>query len=310
MFERFAIDLLLMSKNQTKSAALLRTSFDSINHIMHRAVERGLSRRENTTKIAHLGIDEKSFKSNHHYISALSDLEGRRILDSASGIEHRTVEASKTLINTALSQEQRESVESISIDMWDAFMNAASETLPQADIVHDRYHISTYLNGAVDATRRTEAKALAKHNDTALKGSKYIFLKNPENLTDVQQTRFEQIQSLNLSTSEAWRMKENFKGFFESTTVEDARAFFNEWFNNVHASAIAPMKKVAVMLQKHLQGLLNYVKHHITNAVAECLNALIQEIKYVARGFRRFENFRVAILFFLGKLDLYPQKSR
>ncbi len=70
------------------------------------------------------------------------------------------------------------------------------------------------------------------------------------------------------------------------------------------------MKKVALMLQNHLQGLLNYVTHKITNSVVEGLNALIQEIKFVTRGFRRFENFRVAIFFFLGKLDLYPHKSR
>lgn len=105
-------------------------------------------------------------------------------------------------------------------------------------------------------------------------------------------------------------MTENFKGFFDSTTLDEAKNFFNEWSNDVHISVIAPMKKVAAILQRHLKGLLNYVKHRITNSVAEGLNALIQEIKFVARGFRRFENFRIAILFFLGKLDLYPHKCR
>lgn len=307
LFERLTIDLLRMTKNQTKTAVLLRTSFDSVHHIMHRAVERGLSLRQETVPIVHLGIDEKSFQSHHHYLSVLSDLDHRRVVDV---VEHRTLEASKTLITTALSQEQRESVKSVSVDMWEPFITAASKTLPQADIVHDRYHVSAYLNQAVDTTRRQEAKALAGRDDTSLKGSRYIFLKNPQNFTDAQRTRFEHIQALNLTTAEAWRMKENFKSFFTSATLEDARNFFTEWFNNVHVSAIAPMKKVAVMLHNHLQGLLNYVKHHITNAVAESLNSLIQEIKYVARGFRRFENFRIAILFFLGKLDLYPHKSR
>jgi len=105
-------------------------------------------------------------------------------------------------------------------------------------------------------------------------------------------------------------MKENFKGFFDSANIEDATNFIHQWFNNVHASSIDAMKKVALTLQNHLQGLLNYITHKITNSVAESLNALIQEIKFVARGFRRFENFRVAILFYLGKFDLYPHKSR
>jgi len=151
---------------------------------------------------------------------------------------------------------------------------------------------------------------LVQQNNDVLIGTRFIFLKNSENLTDAQRTRFEQLQSVNLAISEAWRMKENFKGFFDSANIEDATNFIHQWFNNVHASSIDAMKKVALTLQNHLQGLLNYITHKITNSVAESLNALIQEIKFVARGFRRFENFRVAILFYLGKFDLYPHKSR
>jgi transposase len=307
LFERLAIELLLTSKNQTKTATILRTSFDTINHIMHRAVERGLHRRDHASTITRVGIDEKSFQSGHQYVSVLSDLERRCVLDV---VKDRTEEATETLVNTALSEEQRNNIEAICMDMWKPFMNTSAKCLPQADVVHDRFHVMKYLNDAVDTTRRKESKHLAKQNDPILKGSKYLFLKNPDNLTDAQQTRFQQLQALNLSTSEAWRMKENFKGFFDSTTLDEAKNFFSEWSNNVHISVISPMQKVAVILQRHLNGLLNYVKHRITNSVAEGLNALIQEIKFVARGFRRFENFRVAILFYLGKLDLYPHKCR
>ena len=68
------------------------------------------------------------------------------------------------------------------------------------------------------------------------------------------------------------------------------------------------MASVADMLENHFGGLLAYVKWKLTNGFAEGLNAMIQEIKAVARGFRRFDNFRIAILFFLGKLNLYPLK--
>jgi transposase len=307
LFERFAIDLLLVSKNQTKTATLLRTSFDSINHMMHRAVERRLARRENTTVISALGIDEKSFKANHHYVSVLSDLSRRRVLDV---VPHRSEAATQELITKALTAEQQRSVQAICMDMWKPFMKTSRASLPHADIVHDRFHVIKYLNDAVDATRRKEAKQLVQQNNGVLTGTRFIFLKNSENLTDAQRLRFEQLQSVNLATCQAWRMKENFKGFFDSANLEDATNFIHQSFNNVHASSIDAMKKVALTLQNHLQGLLNYITHKITNSVAEGLNALIQEIKFVARGFRRFENFRVAILFYLGKLDLYPHKSR
>jgi transposase len=307
LFERLAIELLLASKNQTKTGTILRTSFDTINHIMHRAVERGLCRRDHTKTITKVGIDEKSFQSGHQYVSVLSDLEQRCVLDV---VKDRTEEATEILVNTALSEEQRKNSKAICMDMWKPFMNTSEKCLPQADVVHDRFHVMKYLNDAVDATRRKESKSLAEENDPVLKGSKYLFLKNPDNLSDAQRTRFQQLQALNLSTSDAWRMKENFKGFFDSTTLDEAKYFLVEWSNDVHLSAIVPMKKVAAIFQRHLKGLLNYIKHRITNSVAEGLNALIQEIKFVARGFRRFENFRVAILFFLGKLNLYPQKCR
>jgi transposase len=257
--------------------------------------------------ITRVGIDEKSFQSGHQYVTVLSNLEQRCVLDV---VKDRTEEATETLVNTALSEEQRKNIKAVCMDMWKPFMNTSEKCLPQADVVHDRFHVMKYLNDAVDTTRRKESKSMAKENDPVLKGSKYLFLKNPDNLTDAQRTRFQQLQALNLSTSDAWRMKENFKGFFDSTTLDEAKNFINEWSNDVHISAIPPMKKVAAIFQRHLKGLLNYIKHRITNSVAEGLNALIQEIKFVARGFRRFDNFRVAILFFLGKLDLYPQKCR
>jgi len=67
-----------------------------------------------------------------------------------------------------------------------------------------------------------------------------------------------------------------------------------------------PMKKKAAMLREHLPGLLNYERHRITNAISEGFNAKIQVIKSAARGFRCFGNYRTAILFHCGKLNLHP----
>ena len=71
-------------------------------------------------------------------------------------------------------------------------------------------------------------------------------------------------------------------------------------------SRLKPMSDVAGLLKRHLDHLLTYLKHHITNAVTEGLNSKIQSIKSAARGFRNFKNYRTRILFFCGKLNLYP----
>jgi transposase len=306
LFERFAINLILASKNQTKTAQILRVSFDTLHHIMSKAVDRGLSRR-GEYEIKYLGIDEKSMKKGHKYISVLSDSVKVCVIDVT---EDRTTNSAITLINNSLSDEQKAKVESVSMDMWKAYMNAVEEALPNADKVHDKFHIKKYLNDALDKTRRAESKKLSKQNDKSLIGTKYIFLKNYENLTDKQLTRFEQIQELNLKTSKAWTAKENFNGFFESETLNDAKFFFIEWYQDIMNQSLNEMIKVGKMLIAHSDGLLNYIEHKTDNSVAEWLNGKIQEIKTIGRGFRSFKNFRIAILFFLGKLDLYPQETR
>ena len=306
LFERFAIDLLLASKNQTKAAGILRVSFDTLHHIMAKAVERGLSKRE-AEEIKHIGIDEKSMKKGHNYISVLSNSKKRCVIDVSEG---RTTHSASSLINNGLTDKQKTQLEAVSMDMWKAFINAVHKELPTASIVHDKFHIIKYLNDAVDKTRRAEARKLKKSDDKTLVKSKYLFLKNQENMTDKQLTRFKQIQELNLTTSQAWAAKENFKEFFNSETINDAKFFFAEWYQDITDRSLTKMIKVGKMLISHSQGLINYIKHPIDNSVAEWLNGKIQEIKVIGRGFRKFENFRIAILFFLGKLKLYPQESQ
>src|SRR5699024_8929828 len=120
LFEQLAIDLLLATKNQTKTAEILRCGFNVINRIMYVSTERGLSRRDyKSHKFDHLSIDEKSFKSGHQYVSVLSSPKAGCVTDVAEG---RTKESVRTLLDSALSKEQQESVQTISMDMWKAFI--------------------------------------------------------------------------------------------------------------------------------------------------------------------------------------------
>jgi transposase len=121
-------------------------------------VERGLKRRK-AVNIPHVGIGEKQFRSGHRYISSLIDLQGGRVLDV---VEERTEAACKALISQALTLRQQSQVTAVALDMWKAYANAVAEKMPQADIVHDRFHISQHLNEAVDKVRRKENSSLQK----------------------------------------------------------------------------------------------------------------------------------------------------
>lgn len=306
LFERFAIDLLRATQVQAKTAALLRLTSSQVHDLMERAVTRGLARRDADTMIAHLTLDEKSFQQGHQYLTVLGDSDAGRVLEV---IETRTKEATVSLLTETLTANQRHAVQSISMDMWEAFMSAAQTVLPTADIVHDRYHIAQYLNDAVDKTRRAEHKTLLKQDCNTLNASKYLWLKGPDRFTEKQRERFDTLRDLDLETAHVWSFKETFRSFFTSTTVAEGIIFFNQWFEQAIALGNKHLNKVAEMLQGHLNGLVAYLRHRTTNAMAEGLNSRIQHIKACAHGFRRFTSYRIAILFFLGKLQLYPQET-
>jgi len=240
----------------------MRCGFNIVNRIMHLSTERGMKRRNySQVTFEHLSIDEKSFKKGHHYITVLSHPTSGCVLDVE---EDRTKESCKNVFDKSLTTEQFEKVGAISMNMWKPYMQTAQEILPNASIVHDRFHLVKYLNDAIDKVRR---RAVKQHQE--LKNSRYTLLKNPENLTEKQRIHFEAIAAANYEVSKAWQVRENLKDLSSSV-------FF------------------------YLLGFT------LSYAMAEHLNGKIQELKTVGRGYRRFTNFRSAILFFIGGLDLYP----
>jgi transposase len=312
LFEAFAIRVLQATGVQSRAAQLLHLSPGQVHDLMGRAVERGLKRRdeaqnrEGATPLEHLSVDEKSHKSGHQYISVLSDPLEKRVLEV---VESRTQQAVEELFSSVIAQEQRSCVLSVSMDMWPAFLKAREQIFPQADTVHDRYHIAAYLGEALDKTRRSEHRTLTRQHDATLNKTKYLWLRSEANLTEKQKAALDALTSLDLETAKVWAFKESFRQFFACTTKEQAQRFFQNWLESVLALGNVHLTKVAQMLSRHLAGLLAYVKHRVSNATAESLNALIQQIKSNAKGFRKWESFRIAILFFLGKLDLQPHKT-
>jgi transposase len=162
------------------------------------------------------------------------------------------------------------------------------------------------LNEAVDQVRRGEDKTLKENNDKRLVGTKQLWLYRCSNVPDQHTTEFAILRESELKTSKAWAIKEQFRWFWTYFHKGYASRFFNEWYSWAVHCRLKPIVKKAQMLKRHLDGLLAYVKHHITNAVSEGFNSKIQSIKANARGFRSFNSYRIRILFFCGKLDMTP----
>lgn len=304
LFEVFAIEVLQACANVSRAASLLGLSWGSMQTIIERAVNRGLERRS-LDNIQHVGMDEKSFGKGHDYVSVMTDIDNRRVLEV---VPERTTEAANSLWNT-LTDTQKAEVKSVSMDMWQAFMSSALLNVPEAEIVHDKFHIAKYLCDAVDKVRRGEHKELTSQGDETLKGSRQMWLYNVENLDDDRYDQLKELQQSALKTGRAWAIKENFRYFWDYCYAGNAEKFFKRWYGWAIRSRLKPIKKVAAMLKKHLTGLLSYFRHRVTNATAEGFNSRIQSIKSAARGFRKFKNYRLRILFYCGKLDLMPNST-
>lgn len=303
MFEAFAVKVIEASCTFVQAMEILKLDWHTIQEIVKRAVERGLLRRS-TEQVTHVGLDEKSFGRGQNYVSLMTDLKGNRVLDVVKDRNR----ASGLKLLASLPEPQRKRVEAAAMDMSAEFAAAAKQAIPNASIVYDKFHVSKHLNEAVDKVRRQEHRRLQAHGDESLTGTKYLWLQGacPEGERALS---FSELCERNLKTSRAWCHKETFSEFWSQPDVASATTFFTRWFGAARRSKLDPIKKAALTLKTHLDGLLNYFLFPITNAITEGFNSKIQAIKADARGFRRFENYRYRILFHCGKLDLSPAIS-
>ena len=298
-FESFAVAVIAACRSLSQAAELLGLHWDSVQRIIEQAVNRGLARR-NLDGITRVGLDEKSFLRGQSYVSLMTDLTGRRVLDVVPGRDT----ASGLKLWASLSKEQVSGVEAVAMDMGASFIAATHQAAPNADIVHDRFHVSKPLNEAVDHTRRDESAELASEGDDTLKRTRFLWLHGT--VPDDRKQHFESLLESNLRTAKAWAYKEQMVEFWHQPDADAGNAFFQQWYRSVMSSRLPRVKKVAKTLKAHLGGLLTYFKHRISNALTEGFNSKIQALKADARGFRKFENYRTRILFFCGRLDLAP----
>jgi len=305
LMEAMAIEW-LKHASQKAVGLQLRLSWDEIHGIMDRAVERGLERRK-AEPVIHLGIDEKSTRRGQHYLTLVNDLDRSRVLYVAENREEQSLDG----FWKALTTEQLHAIRAVAVDMWDAYLNSLRAHLPEADkkIVFDKFHIAQHLSDALDQVRRKENKELYRNGDKRLKGTKFKWLKNPDNMTAEQKNEFAPLRRSALKTARAYALRQTAMQLFDYTYEASARKYFRWWHAWAVRSRMKPIVKVAGMLKRRFENIITYLRHRITNAASESINAKIQWVKYTARGFRNTKNFVRAIYFHVGSLDLAPRPT-
>ena len=304
LMECLIIGVLEQCATVTGACKLLGISWDEAFGVMQRAVARGRSRKK-ALPIRHLGVDEKAYRKGHSYMTVVCDLDRSTVEYVA---EDRKAESLAGYFES-LSDQCLQAIQGVAMDMWEPYVKAAMERVPLAKekIVFDRFHIMKHMNDAVNKVRKQEHKALMADGDETLKRTKYLWLYAYENVPDKRVEDFDAIKDGKLKTARAWAIKECLRDLWDYRSAGWARKFFQGWFGWARRSRLEPVKKAAMTIKNHLDNVLTYCKHRITNAVAEGLNSKIMSIKRRACGYRNKENFKLAIYFFCGGLDLHPR---
>lgn len=302
MFEALAIDW-LKEASISAVARHLGLSWDEADGIMQRAVRRGLARRGKVLP-THIGVDEKSFQKRHQYVTLVVDQEHSTVVHVT---DDRRAESLARFYGE-YSPEELAQIKTISMDMWDPFIKATRDHVPGADdkIAFDRFHVIQHMTHAVDLVRRKEHKALRREGDMALARTRYLWLKNLEDLPAQQRDAFDSLRNNARKTARAWALKELGRHLWHYRRRSSATKAWKRWYGWALRSRLQPMETVGRTVRRHLRGIVNAVIHNATNARTEGLNSSIQWLKYTARGYRNRDRFRDAIYFHLGGLDLYP----
>jgi transposase len=239
---------------------------------------------------------------NSNPATVMTDPEGKRVLDVAQDRKKESVD----MLWDSLTEKQKKGVEAVSMDFWRAFITGAEKHAPGAAIVHDKFHIMKYMNEAVDNVRKKENKCLMAQQNNALTGTKYLWLKAKKNFTKENKNDFRELNTEQLAVGRAWNRKELLRHLWDYSYEDQLENSSKDGIFRQHIQGLAPVIKVAKMFKRYIENILTFIKHRITNAFAEGINSKIQHIKATARGFRNFENYRISILFYCGKLSLFP----
>jgi transposase len=181
----------------------------------------------------------------------------------------------------SLSPKQLNGIRAVAMDMWEPYISSTLQNVPDAasKIVFDRFHVMKHMLEAVDSVRKAEHRVLQEQGDDSLKGTRYFWFYSDENLPQQYAERFAHLRRLNLKTSRAWAIKETLRDLWNCRDASEARQHWQAWNSWAIRSGLKPVVNVARMIRAHLENVLTFCEHRITNATIEGLNSKIQSVK-------------------------------
>ncbi len=238
-----------------------------------------------------LAMDEVSLKKRHHYLTVNINWETGRVLWIGQGRTYETVKA----CFDSLTEEQRASIEAIAMDMWDPYIKAVREYCPEAAIVFDQFHVVSAFGKVIDKVRNAEYRTASQEDKAVMQGSKYLLLKNKENLREEERPRLRSLLALNQTLTTVYILKDYLKRLWQYKYRKSAERFLEYWCSLAQESKIRPLVSFAKTLKRYAYGIINHCRFPIHTSRMEGINNKIKVIKRKAYGFHDVEYFSLII---------------
>jgi transposase len=290
-FERYALEL-SGSMTIKDVADHLGVGWDAVKDIQ----KRHLQKRFTKPKLKHLrllGVDEISIGKGHRYLTVVLDLESGAVVFVGDGKGADALEPFWRRLRPSGAK-----IEAVALDMSKAYILAITENLPEAALVFDRFHVVKLFNDRLsDFRRELQREAEEGLHKDVLKGTRWLLLKNPENLDPKrrERERLEEALRINQPLAAAYYMKEDLRQIWEQPDKATAARVLADWIRRADASGIKILHKMAATLGAHRHGILAYYDHAISNGPLEGTNNKIKTMQRQAYGFRDHEFFKLKI---------------
>lgn len=291
----FARHVLELTKLMTLKdvAMFLGIGWDCVKDILKRNLARRFARPA-LRQVRYLSIDEISVRKGHRYLTLVMDLDSGAVLFVGDGKGAKALEPFWAMLRRS-----RARVQAVATDMSAASIGAVLENLPGIPLVFDHFHVVKLMNEALTQVRRGLHHELEDVlGKKVLKGSRWILLKNPENLSAEhdEAAMLQEALKLNEPLSTAYYMKEDLRQFWNQPDKETARAVIDSWIERAQSSGIGHLVRMGNTIAGCKFGILNWYDHPLSSGRMEGTNNKIKVLKRMAYGYRDMDFFKLRIL--------------
>ena len=290
-FERYALDL-CRCLSILDVARHLQVSWDMIKDIQKRHLRRKYA-RPRLKQLRRIAIDEISIGKGHRYLTVVLDLETGAVVFVGEGKSAASLRPFWKKLRCAGAK-----ILAVATDMGKAYILAVRQNIPEAVHVFDRFHVIKLFNDHLATYRRRLQRTLPDvEQRRALKGTRWLLLKNRENLDGArnEMKRLARALRINRPLAMAYYLKEDLRRFWEQADKPQATRFLDDWIGRAQASGIGMLKHFAAILQTYRDGLLGWYDCRISTAALEGTNTKIKLMQRKAYGFRDPEFFKLKI---------------